>query len=260
LPGVGQNLQDHATIIVSYACTKPVTIHNLQNPVRKAWAGARWLANRSGPATSNIWEAGGLVRSNPSVHYPNLQYHFAPVGVEYEGQDIRLTQAFSIHIDQLRPTSRGCLELATDNPSHKPLLHFDYLTTDHDRRELVEAVGMAREVIGQPAFDKFRGAECHPGMKVTSDADILEFVRNAAETDFHPCGTCRMGNDEMAVIDGEFKLRGVQGLRVVDASAMPRITSANLNAPIQMMAARAADFILGRKQLEPIQARFHFQN
>jgi len=260
LPGVGQNLQDHASVIVSYACTKPVTIHRLGNPLNKMWAGLRWMVNRSGPATSNIWEAGGLVRGNADVSYPNLQYHFGPIGVAYEGQQIQLSQAFSLYIDQLRPTSRGTIELASANPADKPRMFFNYLTTDHDRRELIEAVKMAREIVAQPAFDEFRGVELNPGKHAVSDADILDFVRGVTETDFHPCGTCRMGNDPMAVVDGEFRLHGLEKLRVVDASAMPQVTSANLNAPTQMMAARAADFIRDREQLTPIQAKFHFQD
>jgi choline dehydrogenase len=260
LPGVGQNLQDHASVIVSYACTKPVTIHKLGNPLNKAWAGLRWIANRSGPATSNVWEAGGLVRGNASVRYPNLQYHFGPIGVAYEGQKIQLSQAFSLCIDQLRPTSMGYIELASDNPQQSPRMHFNYLATDHDRRELIEGVKMARDIIAQPAFDEFRGAELNPGRQVNSDQDILNFVRGVTETDFHPCGTCRMGTDHLAVVDSEFKVQGLDGLRVVDASTMPRVISANLNAPVQMMASRAADFILEKEQLTPIQAAYHFQD
>jgi choline dehydrogenase len=258
LPGVGRNLQDHASVIVAYACTKPVTIHRLGNPLNKMWAGLQWLANRSGTATSNIWEAGGLVRGNAKVSYPNLQYHYGPIGVAYEGQKIRLSQDFSIYIDQLRPTSRGHIELASANPTDYPRLHFNYLATDHDRRELIEAVKLARELAAQPAFDEFRGAELYPGKDVVSDAQILEFVRGVTETDFHPCGTCRMGTDDMAAVDAEFRVHGLEGLRVVDASTMPQVISANLNAPVQMMAARAADFILDREQLTPIHARFHF--
>jgi len=181
------------------------------------------------------------------------------VGVAYEGQKIRLSQDFSIYIDQLRPDSRGYIELASNNPQENPRMHFNYLATDHDRRELIEAVKLARDLAAQPAFDEFRGPELNPGRDVVSDADILGFVRRVTETDYHPCGTCRMGTDLMAVVDGEFRLHGVDGLRVVDASSMPRVISANLNAPIQMMAARAADHILGHEQLIPIEASFHFQ-
>ncbi len=258
LPGVGRNLQDHPTIILQVACSKPVSIDWVGKPHHKLMAGAEWLLTRKGIAASNIWESGGLVRGNRDVSYPNLQYHFGPVGFSYESEKIRLEQAFALHIDQLRPTSRGRIDLKSADPFEKPALHFNYMQTEHDRRELIEGVKLARDLIQQLAFDKFRGAEILPGDDVTSDADILSFLRSATETDYHPCATCRMGTDEMAVIDDEMRVHGIEGLRVVDASAMPQVISANLNAPTQMIAARAADFILGKPQLDPQKARFHF--
>ena len=260
LPGVGRNLQDHPTIIIQVACTEPVSIDRLAKPHRKLMAGVQWLLSRSGIATSNIWEAGGLVFGNRDVSYPNLQYHFGPVGISYEGDDIKLHQAFAIHIDQLRPTSRGRIDLKSADPFEKPALHFNYLATEHDRRELTEDIRAARDLIRQPAFDAYRGAEILPGSDAASDADILAFLRSAVETDYHPCATCRMGTDEMAVVDGELRVHGIEGLRVVDASVMPQVISANLNAPTQMIAARAADFILGNEQLAPFKARFHFSD
>ncbi|MFT7673176.1 MAG: choline dehydrogenase [Gammaproteobacteria bacterium] len=259
LPGVGQNLQDHASVAVVYACKKPVTIDYLANPFYKAWAGLRWLANRSGPASSNIWEAGGLVKGNSTVPYPNLQYHYGPIGVEYDGNKILLSQAFSLYIDQLRPTSSGHIELLSTDHTEHPRLFFNYLSTDHDCRELVEGIKMARDLVAQPAYDEFRGEETDPGRSLKTDAELLDYVRKTTVTDYHPCGTCRMGTDPMAVVDGQFRVHGIEGLRVVDASTMPRVISANLNAPTQMMAARAADFIRGRRQLGEINARFHFQ-
>lgn len=258
LAGVGQNLQDHPTVAVKYACTKPVTIHKVANPIRTVMAGMRWMIDRKGIASSNIWEAGGLIRGNADVPYPNLQYHFGPVGVEYEGTKIKLDQAYTLTIDQLRPTSRGHIALKSANPMDKPALHFNYMSTEHDRRELVEGVRAARDLIAQKAFDPYRGREIYPGPDGTSDADILAYIRGATETDYHPSCTCRMGNDAMAVVDEEMRVHGIEGLRVVDASVMPQITSANLNAPTQMIAARAADFIRGREQLAPFHAKFHF--
>ena len=260
IKGVGQNLMDHPTIVVQYACKKPVTIDYLQNPIHKALAGARWLINQTGPAASNVWEAGGLVRGNTDVPYPNLQYHFGPVAAEFEGGRMKLSQAFSIHIDQLRPRFRGQVRLTSADPTVKPALHFNYLTTAHDEREIIEGVRKCREVIAQRAFDEFRGEEILPGASAQSDADILTAVRGMTETDYHPCGTCRMGGDEAAVVDGEMRLRGAEGLRIVDASVMPAIISANLNAPTQMIAARATDFVLGRPQLPPARAAFSFQS
>ena len=235
-----------------------MTIHKVANPINKALAGARWLLTRKGVAASNIWEAGGLVRGNADVPYPNLQYHFGPVGVEYEGEKIKLDQSYTLTIDQLRPTSRGEIKLKSINPADKPALYFNYMSTEHDRRELVEGVRLARELLQQKAFDEFRGPEIYPGPDSNSDKDILDYIRGATETDYHPCCTARMGNDAMAVVDEEMRVHGIEGLRVVDASVMPQIPSANLNAQVQMIAARAADFILGNKQLEPFHAKFHF--
>ncbi len=260
LPGVGQNLMDHPTVMVKYACREPVTIHDLARPMKKLAAGARWMIDHGGPAASNIWEAGGLIRGNADVPYPNLQYHFGPVGVQYDGQKISLEQAFQTHIDQLRPTSRGEILLKSARPGYKPALHFNYLATDHDRRELVEGVRKAREVFAEAAFDRYRGAEMWPGPDVRTDAEILAAIRAGTETDYHPCGTCRMGPGPDAVVDGEMRVHGIEGLRVVDASVMPQIISANLNAPVQMIAARAADFILGRPQLAPERPGFHFED
>ncbi|MGI9351908.1 MAG: choline dehydrogenase [Rhizobiaceae bacterium] len=259
LPGVGQNLQDHASIIVQYECKRAFPIHKITNPARKLAAGAWWVFTRDGIVASNIWEAGGLIKSNDKVSYPNLQYHFGPVGFEYQGNDIKLRQAFALHIDQLRPRSRGYINLKSADPTQKPAMYFNYLANDHDLEELVQGVHKARELVSQPAFDEFRGAEIDPGPHIKTDAEIRNAIRNMTITDYHPCGTCRMGNGKDAVVDGECRVHGAEGLRVVDASVIPQIISANLNAPTQMIAARAADFILGKKQLTPFEAKFSFQ-
>jgi choline dehydrogenase len=259
MPGVGQNLQDHASIVVQYACTRSFPIHKVGAPWRKLAVGVQWMLTRSGIAASNIWEAGGLIRGNPDVAYPNLQYHFGPVGFEYDGPVIRLRQAFALHVDQLRPRSRGHIALKSADPNEKPAMHFNYLADGRDLAELVEGVHRARELIAQPAFDGLRGVELDPGPEVRSDAEIADAIRAMTITDFHPCGTCAIGEGGRAVVDGELRVHGIEGLRVVDASVMPRIISANLNAPVQMIAARAADFILGRPQLAPFEARFAFR-
>ncbi len=258
LPGVGQNLQDHLDVGVQVKCTKPVTLDKADRPLNMAMAGAQWLFARRGLATSNIWECGGLFRGNNQVEYPNLQYHFCPVGVDYEGDKIKLKQAFQFHLSQLRQESRGAITLRSANPHEHPSLEFNFLSTERDRRELVEGVKVTRDIISQSAFDGLRGAEIWPGPDVKTDAEIDTWVRATAETEFHPSCTCRMGNDAMAVVDGELRVHGMEGLRVADASVMPNITSANLNAPTQMIAARAADFIRGREQRAPVQAKFHF--
>ncbi len=259
LPGVGKNLQDHASVILQYECRRSFPIHKVDAPWRKAAAGVQWVFARSGIAASNIWEAGGLIRSNHQVSYPNLQYHFGPVGFEYNDGKITLLQAFAIHVDQLRPRSRGVIFLKSGNPYDKPALHFEYLANPDDLEELVEGVGKTRELVAQNAFDDLRGAELAPGPQVNSNAEIRDWIRSAMSTDFHPCGTCRMGYGHDAVVDDQMKVHGVEGLRVVDASVIPQITSANLNAPTLMIAARAADYILGVPQLAPLKAKFAFQ-
>lgn len=260
LPGVGQNLQDHATVVTKWACKLPVTLHSSIKPIGQFKAGLQWLTTGSGPAASNVWEAGGLIRGNEVVAYPNLQYHFGPVGAEEIGGKLILGQAFSIHIDQLRPTSRGQILLKSADPGQKPVLHFNYLSKAHDLRELVEGVRKVRELVAQPAFDAYRGEELVPGPHAQTDEEIEAVIRQFTETGYHPCGTCRMGSDGDAVVDHKMRVHGIDGLRVVDASVIPQIISANLNAPVQMIAARAADYILGKPQLKPIEASFHFQS
>lgn len=260
LPGVGQNLQDHPTVHIQYACREPVSIHKVGQPLHKLAAGVRWGLNRTGVAASSIWEAGGLVRGNPDVSYPNVQYHFGPIGVSYQGTKMKLEQAFTVCIDQLRPTSTGSITLKSSSSRDKPALNFNYMATEHDRREMIEGVRAARELVNQRAFDAYRGSPIDAMHGAETDDDILATIRKLTETDYHPCGTCRMGNDAMAVVDEELRVHGIEGLRVVDASVMPQVISANLNAPTQMIAARAADFILGRDQLAPLHARYHFSD
>ena len=259
LPGVGQNLQDHASIILQYSCTKSFPIHRVNTPLRKAMAGVQWVFTRGGIVSSNIWEAGGLIRGNDNVPYPNLQYHFGPVGFEYDGEDISLLQAFALHVDQLRPRSRGSVTLKSADPNDKPLMHFNYLADPHDLSELVEGVHKARELVGQSAFDELRGVELEPGPDVRTDQQIENWIRQITVTDFHPSCSCRMGHGEGSVVDSKMRVHGVEGLRVVDASVMPQIISANLNAPTQMIASRAADFIIGVEQMPSIEARYSFQ-
>ena len=258
LPGVGQNLQDHATVVLQNMCTKSFPIHKVEHPLRKFAAGARWIFTRDGLVASNIWEAGGLIYGNDTFDYPNLQYHFGPVGFEMENGELKLRQAFSMHVDQLRPRSRGSVTLQSANPSDKPLMHFNYFAEESDLEEMAEGVHKARELFAQRAFDEFRDVEIDPGPDVKTNDDIKRWIRANSGTDFHPCGTCKMGDGPDAVVDTQFRVHGIEGLRVVDASVMPRIISANLNAPTQMIAARAADYISGKPQRAPQFANFHF--
>ena len=259
LPGVGQNLQDHATVGITVSCTRSFPMHRVDRPLNKLMAGAEWFLTRGGLAASNVWEAGGLIRGNDDVLYPNLQYHFGPTGYEYDGPRIRLKQAFQLQVDQLRPGSLGHIALKSADPGMKPAMFFRYLSDPEDLRELVEGVKKMRDLIAQPAFDSLRGVELSPGGDVRTDKEVEEAVRALVSTDYHPCGTCKMGLGSDAVVDSELRVHGMEALRVVDASIMPRVISANLNAPTQMIASRAADWILGKPQLEPFEARFAFQ-
>ena len=194
------------------------------------------------------------------MEYPNLQYHFAPIHTTYAGTRIQLYQGFTTQVDQLRPRSKGEIRLLSADPSHRPAAHFNYLSDPFDLGELTEAVKRVRELVSQRAFDEFRGKELAPGAHIQSDREIENFVRSTASTDYHPSGTCRMGTDPMAVVDEEMKVHGMEGLRVIDGSVMPDIVSGNLNAPIQMIGLRGADFILGRNPLPPFQADFAFDS
>jgi choline dehydrogenase len=260
LPGVGQNLQDHLAISLAYESLKPVTFDKVGHPVRKFLIGGQWLLTHKGFVASNIWEAGGLIRGYTAVEYPNLQYHFAPVFAVYHGARPILHQAFTTQLDQLRPRSKGEVKLLSADPTHRPAAYFNYLSDTFDVAELTEAVKRIRELIAQPAFDEFRGKELKPGLGVQSDKDIEHFLRAQSSTDYHPSCTCRMGNDELAVVDEGLRVHGLDRLCVVDASVMPDVVSGNLNAPTQMIALRAADFILGRPQLSPYRPPFAFEH
>ncbi|HCF72795.1 MAG TPA: choline dehydrogenase, partial [Gammaproteobacteria bacterium] len=260
LPGVGQNLQDHLSVTMGFECKKPVTLHRLTHPLKKLQVGAQWLLTRSGIGASNIWEMGGMVYGNQNVDHPNLQYHFTPVYSEWTGRKLELQQGYQLNCDQLRPLSRGEVRLRSSDPRDRPAVYFNYLSQPHDLRELIESLKAMQDILAQPAFDPFRSRRISPAPDVTSDRELEAFVRSTATTDYHPCGTCKMGDDEMAVVDQALCVRGVDGLRVVDASVMPDIISGNLNAPIQMIAERAADYILGKPALSAEYARFHFSD
>ena len=260
LPGVGQNLMDHATVGTQFACTKSLPMHRVDRPLNKLMAGMRWFIDHSGIAASNVWEAGGMIRGNADVTQANLQYHYAPMGYDYDGTRIQLKQAFTLQIDQLRPASRGHIALKSADPSVKPAQFFNYFSEPSDLEELVDGIIKARELVAQRAFDGLRGVELKPGPEYRTRDEIREVVRQLSATDYHPCGTCRMGEGPQAVVDGQLRLHGIEGLRVVDASVMPMIISANLNATTQMIASRAADYILGTPQLPAFRARYAFMD
>ena len=258
LLGVGQNLQDHATIITGIACTKPVTLNNLTHPLRKLQVGMQWALTRSGIGASNIWEMGGLVFGNREVPHPNLQYHFTSVYNQYDGRKLKLFPGYQLNCDQLRPRSKGEIKLHSKDPKAAPAAHFNYLSDPYDLKELVEAFKAMQDLLGQPAFDEFRGQRLEPGPDIRSDREIEDWIRATVSTDYHPSCSCQMGQDENAVVDGQMQVRGLEGLYLVDASVMPSIVSGNLNAPTQMIAERAADYLLGKPPLPPEFVDFHF--
>ena len=260
MPGVGSNLQDHSKIRLQFKCKKRFAIHNIENPIQKFSSGLRWVLFRDGIASSSFWEAGGLVRGNEFVKYPNLQYHFGPLGYEIKREKIHVNQAFSLNVDHMRPKSTGYVRLNRNAIHDKPEISYNYLEHHEDMKEMVEAVKIARELVSQEAFDEFRGLELCPGDEVKTNSEIKNMLRHRLETAYHPSCTCPMGDDDVSVVDNQFRVQGINKLRIVDASSMPRIVSGNLNAPVQMMAARAADYILRKPQQLPVEADFHFHN
>jgi len=249
LPGVGENLQDHLEVYVQYACNEPVSLApNLAN-WRRPWIGLQWLFRR-GPGASNHFEAGGFLRSNDDVPWPNLMFHFLPVAVRYDGSVPAAGHGYQFHIGPMFSNSRGWVRIQSDDPFQKPRMLFNYLSTVEDRREWAEAIAVARNIMGQPAFDRYNGGEISPGPDVNGDEAVLEWVRADAETALHPSCTARMGTDPMGVVDpSTMRVHGVQGLRVVDASVMPTLTNGNIYAPVMMIAEKSADLILGNAPL-----------
>ena len=258
LPGVGENLQDHLEVYVQHACTQPVSLNPNLKLWRRPFIGAQWLFLRSGPGASNHFEAGGFIRSNDDVAYPNLMYHFLPIAVRYDGTAPAGGHGYQVHIGPMYSDARGKLWITGPDPFAPPAFRFNYLSTDQDRREWVEAIRKTREVLEQPAFAPYSGGEISPGPEVESDEQILDWVRRDGETAYHPSCTARMGIDEMSVVDPlTMRVHGTKGLRVVDASAMPYITNANLYAPTMMMAEKAADLIRGNTPLPPEDVPFY---
>lgn len=252
LPGVGENLQDHLEMYLQYECTKPVSLYPALKWWNKPAIGIEWYLRGTGTAASNHFEAGGFIRSSAEFAWPNLQYHFIPLAMNYDGSNPVDMHGFQCHVGSMRSPSTGFVKLASRDPREKPRLLFNYMAHDVDWREFRAGVRITREIISQQAMDQFRGREIKPGMKIQSDAEIDAFVRDHAETALHPSCTCKMGDasDPMAVVDNQGRVHGLRGLRVVDASIMPKIITGNLNAPTIMMAEKIADVIRGRPPLQ----------
>ena len=254
LPGVGGNLQDHLELYLQQACTKPITLHSAVGLLGKTLIGMRWIAFRSGLGATNHFESGGFIRSRPGVRWPDIQYHFLPLAASYDMKDRVRCHGYQAHAGPMRSKSRGTVRLASTDPRDAPKVLFNYMSHADDWAEMRACVRLTREVFAQPAFDPYRGDELAPGDAVRSDDEIDAFVRETVQSAYHPCGTCKMGTDPMAVVDPQNRVHGMEGLRVVDSSIMPAITTGNLNAPTIMIAEKAADAIRGRDPLPPSDA------
>ena len=258
LPGVGENLQDHLEVYIQYACTQPVSVAPALKWQNKPKVGAEWILRHTGPAATNHFEAGGFVRSNDDVDYPNLMFHFLPVAVRYDGSRPAADHGYQVHIGPMTSDARGTVKIASADPRRHPELRFNYLSTEQDRREWTEAIPIARRILNQPAFDPYNGGELSPGSGVQTPEEIVDWVARDAETALHPSCTAKLGTDDMAVVDpASMRVHGTEGLRVVDASVFPYVTNGNIYAPVMMTAEKAADLILGATPLEPEHVPFH---
>ena len=259
LPGVGENLQDHLEFYFQMACTQPVTLYSHMSAFRKALIGVRWLLTKDGLGATNHFETGGFIRSRAGIRYPDIQYHFLPMAVSYDGSSLAQEHGFQAHVGPMRSQSRGWVRLASADPNEKPKVFFNYLSRPEDLEEMRACVRLTREVFAQPAFAPYRGREIQPGVGVQSDEQIDEFVRGHVESAYHPSCSCKMGSpdDGRAVVDPQARVIGMEGLRVVDSSIMPSITTGNLNAPTIMLAEKLADQIRGRAPLPPEDAPFY---
>lgn len=251
LPGVGQNLQDHLEMYLQYECTQPVSLYPALKWHNQPMIGAEWMFRGTGIGASNQFEAGGFIRTDNTVSRPDIQFHFLPVAINYNGSNAVCTHGFQAHVGSMRSPSRGRVRLTSTDPAAHPSILFNYMSDARDREEFRAAIRITREIIAQPALDPYRGKEISPGKYITTDDQLDAFVRDKAETAFHPCGTCKMGNDDMAVTDGAGRVHGVENLRVVDASLMPNIITGNLNATTIMIAEKIADKIRNRPPLKP---------
>ena len=249
LRGVGENLQDHMELVVQYECRRPVSLYSALSPFGKARIGLQWLLFRRGPGATNHFEAGGFIRSTPEASWPDIQFHFLPLAISYNGKEIADGHGFQFHVGPMRSKSRGHVRLRSRDAGEQPEIRFNYMSHEDDWMEMRACVRHARTIVGQNAFEPYRGREIAPGEKVQSDAEIDGFVRDHVESAYHPCGTCRMGSDDLAVVDPQCRVRGVERLRVVDASIMPVVTTGNINAPTIMIAEKAADMIRGLPSL-----------
>jgi choline dehydrogenase len=259
LPGVGENLQDHLEFYFQLACREPITLYSSINWRSRALIGARWMLRKDGLGATNHFETCGFIRSRPGIAYPDIQYHFLPMAVAYDGSTLAQEHGFQAHVGPMRSKSRGSVRLKSADPREKPAIRFNYLSQPDDWIEMRACVRLTRELFAQSAFDRYRGRELQPGAEVQTDEQIDAFIRDKVESAYHPSCSCKMGalEDPMAVVDPESRVYGLEGLRVVDSSIMPSVTTGNLNAPTIMLAEKAADHILGRGLLAAEDAPFY---
>ena len=252
-PGVGRNLQDHLELYIQQASIQPITLFKYWNLLGKAYVGARWLFLKDGPGASNQFESAAFLRSKPGVEYPDIQYHFLPIAVRYDGRAAAEGHGFQAHVGPMRSPSRGAVTLRSADPKDAPRILFNYMSCEQDWADFRHCIRLTREIFAQKAFDPYRGKEIQPGDAVRSDEELNGFIREHVESAYHPCGTCRMGraDDPMAVVDPECRVIGVEALRLADSSVFPRITNGNLNGPSIMVGEKASDHILGKTPLPP---------
>ena len=250
LPGVGTNLQDHLELYIQQECTKPVSLFKYWNPISKAIIGLEWLLFRKGIGSSNQFEVGAFLKSGTNSPYPDIQIHFLPLAIKYDGS-MAQGHGFQIHVGPMRSKSRGTIRLRDGNPSSLPKIKFNYMSHPSDWEDFRKCIHIVRKIFSQNAFDSLRGAEIQPGSNVQTDQDLNNFIKKNVESAYHPCGTCKIGSakDPMAVVDNECKVFGVENLRVVDSSIFPSITNGNINAPTIMVGEKASDHIMGKTPL-----------
>ncbi|WP_226702354.1 choline dehydrogenase [Microbulbifer elongatus] len=254
LPGVGQNLHDHLEVWVQQRCTQDITLNGKLGPISKAWIGLQWLLFKRGLGASNQFESNGYIRSHKGLQWPDIQYHFLAGAIAYDGSSAVKGHGFQAHLGCNKPLSRGWVKLKSADPRQAPAMFFNYLNREEDKQAFRAGLHFTREIFAQPAMAPYRGPEVSPGDGVQTDDEIDNWLAESAETAYHPAGSCRMGTDDMAVVDPECRVRGVENLRVVDSSIMPTVTNGNLNAPTIMIGEKGADHILGKGMLPPSDA------
>jgi choline dehydrogenase len=254
LPGVGENLQDHLEFYFQFKCKKKITLNGKLDLWNKFLIGARWYLFKTGLGATNHFESCAFIRSKPGIKAPDIQYHFLPAAIRYDGNAAFAGHGFQVHVGHNKPESRGRIRIKSSDPLAKPGILFNYLQEEADREGFRQCVRLTREIISQPAFDPYRGEEIQPGEEVNTDDEIDSWIRQGVESAYHPSCTCKMGTDAMAVVDPETRVHGIENLRVIDSSVFPTIPNGNLNSPTIMVAERGADLVKGVGMLDPVDA------